>query len=64
MYINDYGEKDKPLVILLAPMMVSGTDLYELIHPYLKGEYHIIAPDQGAMGKPVDMKVLMKSIDS
>lgn len=51
MYINDYGEKDKPLVILLAPMMVSGTDLYELIHPYLKGEYHIIAPDQGGHGK-------------
>ena len=24
MYINEFGSKDKPVIILLAPMMVSG----------------------------------------
>ena len=47
MYINEFGSKDKPVIILLAPMMVSGQDLYNLISPYLKGEYRIISPDQG-----------------
>ncbi len=28
MYINEYGNKEDPVVILLAPMMVSGSDLY------------------------------------
>ena len=32
-------------------MMVSGSDIYNLMSPYLKGEYHIIAPDQGGHGK-------------
>ena len=51
MYINEYGNKEYPVVILLAPMMVSGSDLYELLFPYFTKAYHIIAPDQGGHGK-------------
>ena len=29
MFINEYGDKNNPLVLLLAPMMVSGEDLYQ-----------------------------------
>ena len=51
MYINEYGNPNDPKLILLAPMMVSGSDLYDLMSPYLKGQYFIIAPDQGGHGK-------------
>ena len=51
MFINEYGDKNDPLVLLLAPMMVSGEDLYQLMHPFFKHEYHYIAPDQGGHGK-------------
>lgn len=29
MFINEYGDKNNPLILLLAPMMVSGEDLYQ-----------------------------------
>ena len=51
MYMNVYGNPDDPKVILLAPMMVSGENLYELMHPYFRGDYYFIAPDQGGHGK-------------
>ena len=51
MFINEYGSREDPTIILLAPMMVSGTDLYDLMRPYWKGAYHVIAPDQGGHGK-------------
>ena len=51
MFINEYGNRDDPTIVLLAPMMVSGSDLYELMKPYVKGAYHVIAPDQGGHGK-------------
>nr|MCR5214818.1 hypothetical protein [Eubacterium sp.] len=51
MYINEYGNRTKPLVVLLAPMLVSGSDLYKLMSPYFKGDYHIISPDQGGHGQ-------------
>ncbi len=51
MYINEYGDRDDPAVILLAPMMVSGSDLYRLMSPYFRGSYHVIAPDQGGHGR-------------
>jgi len=38
MFINEYGDKNNPLVLLLAPMMVSGEDLYQLMHPFFKHE--------------------------
>ena len=51
MFINEYGDKNNPLVLLLAPMMVSGEDLYQLMHPFFKHEYHYVVPDQGGHGK-------------
>lgn len=51
MFINEYGSKNKPVVVLLAPMMVSGEDLYRLMSPYFQEEYHFISPDQGGHGK-------------
>ncbi len=51
MFINEYGNPKNPKLILLAPMMVSGSDLYNLMCPYLKGNYFIVAPDQGGHGK-------------
>ena len=51
MFINEYGDKDDPLVLLLAPMMVSGEDLYQLLRPYFRHYYHFLAPDQGGHGK-------------
>ena len=47
MFIHEYGRKADPLVLLLAPMMVTGEELYQLMQPYFKGNYHFIAPDQG-----------------
>ena len=51
MFINEYGSREDPTIILLATMMVSGTDLHDLMRPYLKGAYHVIAPDQGGHGR-------------
>ena len=51
MFINEFGSRNDPTIVLLAPMMVSGMDLYHLMQPYFKGDYHIIAPDQGGHGK-------------
>lgn len=51
MYINKYEKIGAPVVVLLAPMMVSGSDLYELMGTHFTGEYCIIAPDQGGHGK-------------
>lgn len=51
MYIHEYGDKKEPTVILLAPMLISGEDLYKLMSPRFKGQYHIIAPDQGGHGR-------------
>lgn len=51
MFIHEYGSRDLPTIILMAPMMVSGADLYTLMSPHLTGEYHIIAPDQGGHGQ-------------
>lgn len=51
MFINEYGNRNDPVVVLLAPMMVSGEELYRLMSPYFHGEYHFIAPAQGGHGK-------------
>ena len=51
MVVNEYGSPTDPAVILLAPMMVSGSDLYELMSPHFSGTYYFIAPDQGGHGK-------------
>ncbi|SEI57373.1 alpha/beta fold hydrolase [Streptococcus equinus] len=51
MYFHEFGDSSLPKIVLLAPMMISGENLYHLVKPYLKGEYCIIAPDQGGHGK-------------
>ncbi len=50
MVVHEYGEAGRPLLVLLAPMMVSGKDLYQLMVPCFKGDYHVVAPDQGGHG--------------
>lgn len=51
MYINEYGDAGAPKVILLAPMLVSGQELYTIMRPYFEGSYCFIAPDQGGHGR-------------
>ena len=51
MYIREYGSRNDPTVILLTPMMISGSDLYHLMSPHFQGHYHFIAPDQGVHGQ-------------
>lgn len=51
MYINEYGNRSDPTIILMAPLLVSGTDLYQNMSVHFRGSYHIIAPDQGGHGK-------------
>lgn len=51
MYTNEYGNREDPTIILLAPMMVSGENLYEIMSPHFKRQYHFIFPDQGGHGK-------------
>ena len=50
MSISEFGCRDDPTVIFLATMMVSGTDLHDLMQPHFRGDHHIIAPDQGRHG--------------
>ena len=39
MFIHEIGNRDNPTIILMAPMMVSGEELYSLMSPHLTGEY-------------------------
>ncbi|MBQ5330596.1 MAG: hypothetical protein J6F31_05030 [Oscillospiraceae bacterium] len=51
MFINSFGDKKDPAVVLLPPMMISGSYAYETAAPYFKGRYFIIAPDHGGHGQ-------------
>ena len=51
MFVNEYGNSNDPTIVLLAPMMISGSDLYNQMSPHFRGSYHFIAPDQGGHGK-------------
>ncbi len=51
MFVNEYGNRNDPTIVLLAPMMISGSDLYDQMRQYFRGSYHFIAPDQGGHGK-------------
>ncbi len=51
MYINEYGDPNDPVIVALHPMSITGEDLYEALKPNLKGDYLIIAPDQGGHGR-------------
>ena len=48
--VHEYGNPSDPLIVLLAPMLLSGEDMYNIFSPHLKGKYFIIAPDQGGHG--------------
>ena len=50
IYVHEYGDPSDPLIVLLAPMLLSGEDIYNIVSPHLKGKYFIIAPDQGGHG--------------
>ena len=58
MFINEYGNRNDPTVILLAPMMISGSDLYGQMSQFFQDSYHIIAPDQGLHGKAIPVYIL------
>ena len=49
--ISEYGRKDAPCVVLIHPMLTSAEMMYDIIGSRLKGEYRIIAPDQGSHGR-------------
>ena len=51
MYINEYGDKSSPKILMLHPMEVTGDDLYHLFSKHLSQEYYCISPDQGGHGK-------------
>ena len=36
MFIDKFGGREYPTVILLAPMKVSGMDLYSLMRPHFR----------------------------
>ena len=56
MFINEYGDKNNPLVLLLAPMMVSGEDLYQLMHPMAAiSELNRVCKDGGTLIIPTYM---------
>ena len=42
MFINEYGSKEDPTIILLAPMIVSGDDLYHLMKSFLRRQPDVL----------------------
>ncbi len=48
--VHEYGDPADPLIVLLAPMLLSGEDMYNIVSPHLEGKYFIVAPDQGGHG--------------
>ncbi len=50
MYINTYGNKKDPVILLLAPILVCGENIYQLMKPYFASPYYVIAPDHGGHG--------------
>ena len=42
MFIHEYGSREDPTMILLAPMMVSGTDLYHRMKPFLRRQPDVL----------------------
>ena len=42
MFINEYGSREDPTIILLAPMMVSGVDLYHRMKAFLRRRQNVL----------------------
>ncbi len=51
MFVRQFGSEDAPVILALHPMDITGKNLYQTLAPYLKGDYCIIAPDQGGHGQ-------------
>ena len=49
MFINEYGDKNNPLFLLLAPMMVSGKDGYDFAKMMTKNFERITERDIDAI---------------
>ena len=49
MYIHKHGNNTDPTVIILHPMGITGTKMYEVVGQNL-GDYCVIAPDMGGHG--------------
>lgn len=49
MYIHKHGNNTDPTVIILHPMGITGTKMYEVVGQKL-GDYCVIAPDMGDHG--------------
>ncbi len=65
MFINEYGNRNDPLIPLLALMMVTGEDLCRLMHPHFKHRYHFIRTQtlcQG--GKHCDFRFVRHDTDA
>lgn len=64
MVLHEYAETGRPLLVLLAPMMVFGKDLYRLMAPCCKGDYCIVAPDWNehrAVGGHISAELTIRS---
>ncbi len=51
MFVKVYGKSDAPVILALHPMGITGEDLYQTLASFLKGDYCVIAPDQGGHGQ-------------
>ena len=62
MYTNEYGNREDPTIILLAPMMVSGENLYEIMSPHLRDNTISFSPIREVMEKPGHISVRTMSM--
>lgn len=51
MLIHEYGDKNKPVLLLLPPMYVNGTDLFSWFYPEFGDAYYYIYPDVSGTGE-------------
>lgn len=52
MVIHTFGRPGNPVILLLHPMGITGTALYEIFSKYIpdRNSYYIVSPDQGGHG--------------
>ena len=52
MYIHTFGRPGDPVILLLHPMGITGTALYDIFSKYIpdRNSYFVISPDQGGHG--------------
>ncbi len=64
MYMNEYGDSNAPKILGLHPMGITGENLYQALIPHLKGNYCILAPDQGGHGKSGPYSSLEEEVEA